>query len=55
MAHEKSPGNVSDNWPNQPSVSRSDLSKPTVNVPVKGGMKVVNTIPKSALKGPGGK
>lgn len=49
---EKSPGLVSDNWPNAPSVSRKDLTKNTVKPPVKGGrLTVVNSVPKSKVKG----
>lgn len=46
----KNPGIVSDTPFKQTSVTRSDLSKSSVSVPVKGGMKVVNTVSKDSLK-----
>ena len=46
----KNPGVVSDTPFKQPSVTRADLSKSTVTAPVKGGMKVVNTVSKDSLK-----
>lgn len=48
----KNPGIVSDNPFKAPSVSRSDMTKNTVNVPIKGGIKVVNSIPKSGIRRP---
>lgn len=44
------PGLASDNWPNMPKVTRADLRTNTVSVPVKGGLKVVNSIPKAQIK-----
>jgi hypothetical protein len=51
MATDNRPDLVSDNWPNKPSVTRADLDKNTVRVPVKDGIKVVNSVTKDKVKG----
>jgi hypothetical protein len=48
---EKNPGLASSTPFKQASVSRADLSRNTVTAPIKGGMKIVNSVPKSQVKG----
>lgn len=51
MAKSIITGSVSSTPFKQPSVSRADLSKNTVTAPIKGGLTIVNSVPKSGVKG----